>query len=168
MEYVPLTAIFLVNPDLHPSMRCKLINWLIEVVLHFRLHKNTFYLAVYLMDRYLSLMTLVKREELQLIGITSMLIASKLEEIYPPKLKDFSEICDGSCPNWMIAQKELDILIVINWQLAVPTPSYWLGCYLKILESFLPAGMINFCQFHYCHYCEFYFILIFRSYRRTF
>lgn len=31
----------------------------------------------------------VEKEQVQLIGVTAMLIASKYEEIYPPSVKDF-------------------------------------------------------------------------------
>lgn len=122
-------------------MRCKLINWLIEVVIHFRLHRATFYLAVYLVDRYLSLVRGVLRSELQLIGVAATFIAAKLEEIYPPNLKDFAEICDGSCPPPLIACKELDMMMVMRWHLNVASPFYWIGCYVRILEPYLPWGM---------------------------
>lgn len=62
-------------------MRCRLISWLLEVCLHFRLHRETWYLAVYFIDRYLSIRSGLSKHSLQLLGISSLFIAAKLEVI---------------------------------------------------------------------------------------
>ena len=59
-------------------MRTILVDWLIEVQENFALFHETLYLAVQIMDHYLA-QKFVKREYLQLVGATSMLIASKFE-----------------------------------------------------------------------------------------
>ena len=64
--------------DINASMRTILVDWLIEVQENFELFHETLYLAVKLTDRYLSKKE-VKREYLQLVGATSMLIAAKFE-----------------------------------------------------------------------------------------
>jgi hypothetical protein len=38
----------------------------------------------------------VERKKLQLVGVTSMLIASKYEEIYAPELRDFEVITNNT------------------------------------------------------------------------
>ena len=64
--------------DITSSMRTILVDWLIEVQENFELFHETLYLAVQLTDRYLSRKN-VKREYLQLVGATCMLIAAKFE-----------------------------------------------------------------------------------------
>lgn len=59
-------------------MRTILVDWLIEVQENFELFHETLYLAVKLVDLFLQKKE-VKREYLQLVGATSMLIASKFE-----------------------------------------------------------------------------------------
>lgn len=71
--------IYIYNPDITPTMRCRLTNWLIEVCIHFRLHRETLYLAIYYIDRYMSLRSAVSRRSLQLLGISALFIAAKLE-----------------------------------------------------------------------------------------
>jgi hypothetical protein len=66
------------QPDITETMRTILVDWLIEVQENFELFHETLYLAVQITDRYLSLQD-VKREYLQLVGATSMLIAAKFE-----------------------------------------------------------------------------------------
>ena len=54
---------------------------------------ETLYLTCNIIDRYLSIRN-VSRKRLQLVGVTSMLIASKYEEIWAPEVNDFVYISD--------------------------------------------------------------------------
>ncbi|XP_050887219.1 G2/mitotic-specific cyclin S13-6 [Lathyrus oleraceus] len=74
--------------DINAKMRAILIDWLIEVHRKFELMLETFYLTLNIVDRFLS-MKAVPRKEFQLVGISSMLIASKYEEIWAPEVTDF-------------------------------------------------------------------------------
>ena len=81
------------QPHINERMRSILIDWLVEVHLKFKLVPETLYLTTNLIDRYLERQE-VSRPKLQLVGVTSLLIASKYEEIYPPELRDLVYICD--------------------------------------------------------------------------
>jgi Cyclin, N-terminal domain len=81
------------QPHINERMRSILVDWLVEVHLKFKLVPETLYLTVNLIDRYLERQE-VSRPKLQLVGVTSLLIASKYEEIYPPELRDLVYICD--------------------------------------------------------------------------
>ncbi|PQP93049.1 hypothetical protein Pyn_14330 [Prunus yedoensis var. nudiflora] len=69
------------QPEINPKMRSILVDWLIEVHHKFELMPETLYLTINLIDRFLSV-KVVPRRELQLVGISSMLLASKYEEIW--------------------------------------------------------------------------------------
>lgn len=71
--------------DIMPAMRAILIDWLVEVAQEYKLHSETLFQAVGLVDRYLSIVP-VPRNQLQLIGVSCMLLASKYEEIYSPQV----------------------------------------------------------------------------------
>lgn len=71
--------------DINAKMRSILVDWLIEVHRKFELTPETLYLTINIVDRFLSIMA-VSRRELQLVGISSMLIASKYEEIWAPEV----------------------------------------------------------------------------------
>lgn len=71
--------------DINSKMRAILVDWLIEVHKKFELMPESLYLTVNIVDRFLSLKT-VSRRELQLVGISSMLIACKYEEIWAPEV----------------------------------------------------------------------------------
>ena len=53
---------------------------------------ETLFLALNLMDRYLSFQRDIRRTELQLVGIAAMLVACKYEEINVPSVQDFQNI----------------------------------------------------------------------------
>lgn len=63
------------QPDISYSMRTILVDWLVEVAEEYRLDTETLYLAVSYIDRFLSLMSVV-RAKLQLVGTAAMYIAS--------------------------------------------------------------------------------------------
>lgn len=74
------------QPDVMPPMRAILVDWLVEVSQEYKLHSETLFQTVGLVDRYLSV-TPVTRNHLQLVGVSCMLLASKYEEIYSPQVE---------------------------------------------------------------------------------
>ena len=77
-------------------MRTILVDWLVQVHKRFRLQSETLYLTVGIMDRYLSVEENISKNDMQLIGVTSMMMACKYEEIYAPEIDDFVYICDNA------------------------------------------------------------------------
>lgn len=90
-------------------MRAILVSWLIEVNIKFQLQTETLYITVNLIDRYCSQVQ-VPRKDYQLLGVTCMLIASKYEEIYVPKIEDFVDITDNTYTKQQILNQECQIL----------------------------------------------------------
>ena len=83
------------QPDITCGMRAILVDWLVEVADEFGIDPQTLYLTMSVTDRFLSSMS-VMRSKLQLVGATSMYIASKLEEIFPQELGEFAYITDNT------------------------------------------------------------------------
>eukprot|EP00261_Vitis_vinifera_P003410 XP_002268488.2 PREDICTED: G2/mitotic-specific cyclin S13-7 isoform X2 [Vitis vinifera] len=116
--------------DINSKMRAILIDWLVEVHRKLELMPETLYLTINIIDRYLST-KIVSRSELQLVGITSMLIACKYEEIWAPEVNDFVCISDNAYAREQILQMEKSILTKLEWYLTVPTPYVFLVRYIK-------------------------------------
>ena len=108
------------QPDINHRMRAILIDWLIEVHLKYRLRPQTMYIAVDLIDKYLSLAE-TKRSKLQLVGVTAMFIACKYEEIYPPGTKEFAYLTDGAYVKSEVIQMEKKMLSALNFDITFPT-----------------------------------------------
>ncbi|XP_057441456.1 G2/mitotic-specific cyclin S13-7 [Lotus japonicus] len=118
------------QPDINVKMRSILVDWLVEVHRKFELMPETFYLTINIVDRFLS-MKAVHRKELQLVGISSMLIASKYEEIWAPEVNDFVLISDNAYVRQQVLVMEKTILNNLEWYLTVPTPYVFLVRYIK-------------------------------------
>ncbi|XP_057527417.1 G2/mitotic-specific cyclin S13-7-like isoform X1 [Amaranthus tricolor] len=118
------------QPDINDKMRSILVDWLIEVHYKFELRKETLYLTINIIDRFLSMMV-VPRKELQLVGIASMLLACKYEEIWAPEVNDFVHIADKAYVREQVLAMEKVILEKLEWYLTVPTPYMFLTRYIK-------------------------------------
>jgi cyclin-A len=101
-------------------MRAVLVDWLVEVADDFRLSTETLYLAIAHMDRFLSLRR-IEKDELQLLGVTCLLIASKYEEINPPAIDRFAYVTDNACTVEDIVEVEAEVLHHLGFQISVPT-----------------------------------------------
>ena len=77
--------------DLNASMRSALVNWLVRVHDKFRLRPTVLYLAVSIVDRFLSEHQ-TPRSKLELLGCVALFIASKLEMSDPPVAQDFIDV----------------------------------------------------------------------------
>ena len=91
-------------------MREMLVDWMMEVSDEFKLKKQTFYLSVYFIDRYLTIKSDLRLEKFQLLGATALLVASKIEEIYCPRVKDFELATDCGFNEDEILKMERKIL----------------------------------------------------------
>ncbi|GLJ26593.1 hypothetical protein SUGI_0515930 [Cryptomeria japonica] len=120
--------------DINEKMRAILVDWLIEVHLKFGLMHETLFLAINLFDRYLSSQSVV-RKSLQLVGVTSMLLASKYEEIYAPIVEDFVLVSDNAYRKSDILQMEKSILNTLQFNITVPTPYVFMKRFLKAAGS---------------------------------
>lgn len=122
------------QPNLNTSMRAILIDWLVEVQENFELNHETLYLAVKMTDHYLAV-SQVKREALQLIGSTAMLIASKFEERAPPCVDDFLYICDDAYKRSQLIAMEICMLQALNFDINIPVPYRFLRRFAKCVNA---------------------------------
>lgn len=83
------------QPLLSPLIRAILFNWMTEVSYSFRLRRETYYLAVLAVDRYLSVVAGICKEEYQLVGLAALYISAKVEEVSVRKLSEFAQSADN-------------------------------------------------------------------------
>ena len=119
--------------DINHRMRAILIDWLIDVHLKYKMVPQTMYISVNLIDRYLS-KNETSRVKLQLVGVASMFISSKYEEIYPPELKDFVYITDKAYVKSDVLDMEYKMLSSLNFDITFPTQWSFLEIFRKNLK----------------------------------
>lgn len=110
---------YLHGQEITGKMRAILIDWLCQVHHRFRLLQETLYMTVSIIDRFLQVHP-VSRSKLQLVGVTSMLLASKYEEMYAPEVSDFVYITDNAYTRADIKQMECVILKALDFRLGKP------------------------------------------------
>lgn len=111
--------------DLEWKTRGILVDWLIEVHTRFHLLPETLFLAVNIIDRFLS-EKVVQLDRLQLVGITAMFIASKYEEVLSPHVENFKRIADDGFSEAEILSAERFVLSTLNYDLSYPNPMNFL------------------------------------------
>ncbi|KAL5559116.1 hypothetical protein UlMin_035327 [Ulmus minor] len=109
-----------VQKDVTANMRGVLVDWLVEVAEEYKLGSETLYLSVSYIDRFLSLNT-ISRQKLQLLGVSSLLIASKYEEITPPGVVEFCYITDNTYTKDEVVKMEANILKSLKFEMGNPT-----------------------------------------------
>ena len=121
------------KPEINEKMREILVDWLIEV--HHRLHfkRKTLFQTIYIIDLYLSYKT-IGRREFQLLGVASLLISSKLNEIYWPKAKVYVDFTDNAYTLQELLDMEINIMKLLNFDILIPTPEEFYGIISKTYE----------------------------------
>ncbi|KAM7015018.1 G1/S-specific cyclin-E1 [Tautogolabrus adspersus] len=120
------------HPHLQPKMRAILLDWLMEVSEVYKLHRETYHLAQDYFDRFMATQRNVFKSTLQLIGITCLFIAAKVEEMYPPKIYQFAYVTDEACTEDEIVSMEVIIMKELKWSLSPQTPISWLNVYMQV------------------------------------
>ncbi|GAX11089.1 cyclin A [Fistulifera solaris] len=120
--------------ELNPTMRMIVIDWLVEVHAKFRLDPATLHLCVHIFDRFLSVQQ-VSRGRVQLVAVTSLLLASKYEDIYPPQIKDCVYVTDRAYSRDDILEMESEILAKLDFKISEPTGYPFLRRFLFISKA---------------------------------
>lgn len=118
------------QPELQWYMRPYLIDFLIEIHQQYRLKPETLYLAVNVIDRYVSKRVVFKKHY-QLVGCAALWIAAKYEDAKErvPSVSELSTMCCGAYEESSFLQMEGHVLSTIGWQLGHPTAEAWLRLY---------------------------------------
>ncbi|XP_021341041.1 G2/mitotic-specific cyclin-B3-like [Mizuhopecten yessoensis] len=116
------------------NMRAILVDWLVEVQENFELNHETLYLAVKLVDMYLTTKN-VSKERLQLVGAAALFISCKFDERCPPMVADFLYICDDAYTKNDFLAMERSVLKTIGFDIGMPLSYRFLRRYAKCARA---------------------------------
>ena len=105
------------DKDVNHSMRSVLVDWLTQVQHHLKISEETLYRTVHTLDLVLSLRS-VEPAMLQLVGVTSMLVASKLEEYYPVEIAKMLHLTENSYKRTEVLNMERIILQLVGFKVS--------------------------------------------------
>ncbi|KAE8125851.1 hypothetical protein FH972_020620 [Carpinus fangiana] len=125
---------------MNENVRVLLMDWLIQAHMDFGFEQETLFLAVNVVDRFLS-SVVVSVFELKLVAMAALVIACKYEEKWLPSAIDFQDIpetyftslFDVSFTQEQINSMEKKILNTLEWKIMVPTIHSFL---VELLGSF--------------------------------
>jgi len=117
---------YLNNHKITERMRTRMVDWMIEVLSNYHCDESTYFESINLMDRYFKQCEIKKQilqpAELHLIGVTSMFIASKYQDIYPLRLKIVQDkIAHNKLTCQEIKNKEDEMMRYLNYHIGLPT-----------------------------------------------
>jgi len=117
-------------------MRTRMVDWMIEVLSNYHCDESTYFESVNLMDRYFKQCDLknqvLQPSELHLIGVTSMFIASKYQDIYPLRLKIVQDkIAHNKLTCQEIKDKEDEITRYLDFNIGLPTMWDFINLFLE-------------------------------------
>ena len=118
------------QPQINEKMRAILIDWIIDLHFKFNLKSQSLYISIIIIDTFLS-KRVIARNEFQLLGLTALIIACKTEEVQCPQMKDLIDLTDGACNKESLIKMESDILVLLNYNVCVPTPVDFYGILAK-------------------------------------
>jgi hypothetical protein len=100
------------------------------VHLKFKLMPETLFLTTNLIDWYLCVQS-ISRKNLQLVGVTTILLASKYKEIWASEVNDFVHISNNAYSREEVLTMEKNMLNTLKFNLTMPTPYVFIVRLLK-------------------------------------
>lgn len=131
------------HPQIRWEMRAVVADWLQEVCCHYFFKRDTWHIALNLVDRYLSKTQNEDPKKLQLLGATALFIAAKLDEVYTPKIE---HILSSSCRIFnatQILEAETGMLKVLDFEVAPVTHAFWVQAFTTEWDSKIHIPILN-------------------------
>ncbi|CAM5172558.1 unnamed protein product [Eretmochelys imbricata] len=107
------------------EMRALIVDWLVQVHEYLGLADDTLYLAVYLMNAYMKVAR-VRVPALQLLGVTCLFVACKVEECTFPEPAELCFMTEDSFSRRELLCMERKVLSRLNFQLHFTSPLHLL------------------------------------------
>jgi len=138
LDSIQRESSFLKKHHINSSSRTKMVNWMMEIFASYSSEPLSFFLAVEIMDNYLQKSKKVFSEnELHLIGMVSIYMASKMEDIIPLHMVHIkTKIGHDKFTQNDIIMMERDILNVLDWDIILITD-------YDVVKTFLSDFYVN-------------------------
>ena len=117
-----------VQTEIRDTSRAFLLEWIIDVHRKFRLQPESLYVTQLIIDQYLSKVK-IQKSQLHLLGVSTLMIATKYEEIYPPELRELLAISENKFTKDQVLKMEKEILLELGFVLTAPSAYRFLQRY---------------------------------------
>ena len=144
--------------DINYKMRAILIDWLIEVHYRYRFKRKTLLQTIMIIDLYLSNKT-ISTINLQLLGIASLLISCKENEIFYPGTQEFVNMTSNAYTKHELLKMEAQVLNSLNFEILSPSADEFYNILSKCFnfnkeqkflgEYFMDSSLIDYSMLKY-------------------
>ena len=138
---------------INQKMRAILVDWLFEVHYRFHLKRKTLFQTIFIIDLFLS-KKIIEKVKFQLLGIASLLIACKENEIFYPQIIEFVNITDNAYTVKELLNMEIYVLRSLNFEIFTSTSEEFYNILSKAFnfnrqehflgEYFLDSALIDY------------------------
>ncbi len=119
--YQKINSDYLSNqPKINIKMRAILVDWIIDIHNHYNFEQKTLFNTIYIIDAYLS-KNIIDTKNFQLLGLSSLLISCKENEIEYPNLNIFIRMADNAYNAKQIINMEKKIMKCLDFGFLGPT-----------------------------------------------
>lgn len=138
LDQIQRDCTFLKKHNINSSSRTKMVSWMMEIFASYASEPLSFFLAVEIMDNYLQkAQKKFNENDIHLIGMVSMYMASKMEDIIPLHMVHIkTKIGHDKFTQNEIIMMERDILKVLNWDIILIT-------IYDVVKTFLSDFYVN-------------------------
>lgn len=123
-------------PEFTPPRRLILLGWLMQSTQLIKKKRETFHLAVALVDSYVSKVSSFKTIEFQLVGIVCLIIAEKFGETYVNKMGTY-ELPENGYNLSLLKEYEIKVLNTLDYNVNICTIYEWSKLLLLKWELFI-------------------------------
>lgn len=135
-----------VQTEIRDTSRAFLLEWIIDVHRKFRLRPECLYVTQLIIDQYLSQVK-IQKSQLHLLGVATLLIATKYEEIYPPELRELLAISENKFNKEQVLTMEKEILTKLGFILTAPSAYRFLERYRQLNKVYQDKEVFFYAQY---------------------
>lgn len=135
-----------VQTEIRDTSRAFLLEWIIDVHRKFRLRPECLYVTQLIIDQYLSQVK-IQKSQLHLLGVSTLLIATKYEEIYPPELRELLAISENKFTKEQVLTMEKEILVTLGFVLTAPSAYRFLERYRQLSKLYADKEVFFYAQY---------------------
>ncbi|KAM3357943.1 hypothetical protein P3S68_020874 [Capsicum galapagoense] len=111
--------------------------------------EETLYLTMNLIDKFLTVQSVI-RKKLQLIGITTLLLACKYEKVFVPVVEDLILISDRAYARKEVLEMEKLMVNALQFNMTIPITYVFIWWFLKASQTDKKVELVSFFLIELC------------------
>ena len=137
--------LFELQENISSEYRLILLDWMNQVTTDYGMKRQTYHRAIQMCDNFFHKSPgTIPVSDIQLIGITCLHIAAKMEEIYPPHIKSFAESTNDSVTIDQMNHMEIKICETLGWNFDNQQTFFeWATWFMQRWDDYVDESLSN-------------------------